>query len=141
MTKAILTLIAMVTTMIPLSPPADDWVPDPSDVAYISRTIWGEARGCTEEEQIAQGWCILNRVDDSRFPDTIEAVVLAPNQFQGYSASNPVEPFREMAEDILIAWHNGEHGIPQDMVFCSGDGRHQTFRTDWIADEDTRYYP
>lgn len=73
------------------------WEPDPADVALISRTIWGETRGCCEEEQRAQAWCILNRVDDPRFPGTVRAVVTAPNQFQGYSPSNPVEPFRELA--------------------------------------------
>lgn len=31
----------------------DAWEPDPSDVALISRTIWGETRGCPVEEQRA----------------------------------------------------------------------------------------
>lgn len=122
-------------------PDSTPWEPDPADVAYISRTIWGEVRGCTEAEQRAQAWCILNRVDDPRFPGTVEAVVTAPNQFQGYSASNPVEPFRELAREILILWHNGVREIAVDMVFCSGDGRHQTFRNSWVRDENTKYYP
>ena len=117
------------------------WEPDPEEVAYVSRTIWGETRGCCEAEQRAQAWCILNRVDDSRFPDTILAVVTAPNQFQGYSASNPAEPFWAMAREILILWHAGEREIPEDMVFCSGDGRHQTFRTTWLITAETEYWP
>lgn len=32
-------------------------------------------------------------------------------------------------------------GIPADMCFCSGDGRHQTFRTTWERTAETRYYP
>ena len=122
-------------------PEPTPWEPDPADVAYISRTIWGECRGCCEEEQRAQAWCILNRVDDPRFPDTIKAVVTAPNQFQGYSASNPVEPFRELAREILILWHTGEREIPEDMCWCEGDGKHQTFRSTWLKTEETRYYP
>ena len=117
------------------------WEPDPADVDFISRTIWGECRGCCEAEQRAQAWCILNLVDDPRFPGTMAEVVSAAYQFQGYSLSNPAEPFRELAREILILWHNGEHEIPADMVFCSGDGKHQTFRTDWIPNEETRYYP
>lgn len=117
------------------------WEPDPADVALISRTIWGETRGCCEAEQRAQAWCILNRVDDPQFPDTIRAVVTAPSQFQGYSPSNPVEPFRELAREILILWHAGEREIPEDMVFCSGDGRHQRFRTTWLITEETEYWP
>lgn len=117
------------------------WEPDPKDVDLVSRTIWGEVRGCCEAEQRAQAWCILNRVDDPRFPDTIRGVVTAPNQFQGYSANNPVEPFAELAREILILWHAGEREIPEDMVFCSGDGRHQRFRTTWLITEETRYWP
>lgn len=117
------------------------WEPDPKDVALISRTIWGEVRGCCEAEQRAQAWCILNRVDDPRFPDTIRAVVTAPNQFQGYSPNNPAEPFAELAREILILWHAGEREIPEDMVFCSGDGRHQTFRTTWLITEETECWP
>lgn len=117
------------------------WEPDPEDVALISRTIWGETRGCCEAEQRAQAWCILNRVDDPRFPATIRDVVTAPNQFQGYSANNPMEPFAELAREILILWHAGEREIPEDMVFCSGDGKHQTFRTTWLITEETEYWP
>lgn len=122
-------------------PEPQPWEPDPEDVAYISRTIWGECRGCCEEEQRAQAWCVLNRVDDPRFPDTIKTVVTAPNQFQGYSANNPVEPFAELAREILRLWRVGYREIPTDMCWCSGDGVHQTFRNTWIQTSDTQYYP
>lgn len=122
-------------------PEPEPWEPDPEDVAYISRTIWGEVRGCCEAEQRAQAWCVLNRVDDPRFPDTIRAVVTASNQFQGYSTINPVEPFAELAREILILWHTGKREIPEDMCWCEGDGKHQTFRNSWVEDENTRYYP
>jgi len=130
---------ALLFALAPLEAPA--WEPEAADVALISRTIWGETRGCCEAEQRAQAWCILNRVDDPRWPDSIEAVVTAPSQFQGYSVSNPAEPFEDMAREILILWHEGEREIPADMCFCSGDGKHQTFRTDWQPDENTRYWP
>lgn len=117
------------------------WEPDPADVALVSRTIWGETRGCSETEQRAQAWCILNRVDDPRWPDSIEGVVLQPSQFQGYSPSNPEDTFHDMAREILVMWHEGEREIPADMCFCSGDGRHQTFRNTWERTNETRYYP
>ena len=128
-------------SLAPVLPETEPWEPEAADVAMISRTIWGETRGCCEEEQRAQAWCILNRVDDSRFPDTIEAVVTAPYQFQGYSPSFPEEPFWDMAREILILWHNGEREIPEDMCWCSGDGKHQTFRNSWERTEETRYWP
>lgn len=125
-------------SLAPVLPP---WEPSEADISYISRTIWGETRGCPEIEQRAQGWNILNRVDDSQFPNTVEDVVTAPNQFQGYSINNPVEPFYEMARDILIKWHNGEHEIPTDMFWCHGDGKHQRFRNQYYVTEETKFYP
>lgn len=114
-------------TMEPVKP----WEPDPADVALISRTIWGEARGCEPEEQEAVAWCILNRVDDERFPNTVESVVTQPWQFQGYALGNPAEPFADVAEDVLRRWHNGEHGIDPALVFFEGDGKHNYFRSKW----------
>lgn len=132
-------LIAMVVTMIPLGPAQDDWVPDPADVAYISRTIWGEARGCSEIEQEAVAWCILNRVDDPRFPGTIKGVVTAPYQFSGYSESFPEDDFHDMAEDVLIRWHNGEHGIPEELCFFKADGYgHNVFYSECFGGREYR---
>ena len=126
-------------SLAPVLPP---WEPDPADVALVSRTIWGETRGCPEEEQLGAGWCIVLRKNSPDFPNTIEGVVLQPNQWQGYSPNNPEEPFHDMARDILIADHNGEAGpLPEGFFWCSGDGKHQTFRNEWLRTEETRYWP
>lgn len=126
-------------SLAPVLPP---WEPDPADVALVSRTIWGETRGCPEKEQLGTGWCIVLRKNSLDFPNTIEGVVLQSNQWQGYSPTNPEEPFHDMARDILIADHNGEAGpLPEGFFWCSGDGKHQTFRNEWIRTEETRYWP
>lgn len=122
-------------------PQPTPWEPDPEDVAYISRTIWGEARGCCQDEQEAVAWCIMERVDSPQFPNTISCVVLQPYQWQGYSPNNPAEPFAEMARDILMRWNDEERGIPDGMFWCSGDGVHQRFRDSYIVTEDTKFYP
>lgn len=117
-------------TNLTLAPilPQEQWQPDPNDITLIAQTVWGEARGCSQVEQEAVVWCILNRVDDGRFPDTIEGVITAVGQFSGYSPRFPSEDFKELAENVLIRWHNGEHGIPTDLVFFKADGKgHNTF--------------
>lgn len=112
-------------SLTPVLPP---WEPEAADVALVSRTIWGEARGCEPEEQEAVAWCILNRVDDERFPGTVEGVVTAKNQFSGFSWNFPADIFEDVAKDVLIRWHNGEHGIPTDLVYFRADGKgHNTF--------------
>ena len=128
-------IIHVLTTMsllcnLSLAPiqPAEERTPDPDDVVMVSQTVWGEARGCSRVEQEAVVWCILNRVDDGRFPNTISGVITAKNQFSGYSPNFPSADFMELAEDVLTRWHNGEHGIPTDLVFFRADGHgHNTF--------------
>ena len=43
-----------------------------ADVVAMAKMLWGEARGCTRDNQAMAVWCVLNRVDDPRFPDTIQ---------------------------------------------------------------------
>lgn len=123
-------------TMEPLE---DPWRPNESDVTYISKTVWGEGRGCSDLEKEAIAWCILNRVDSPKFPDTIEKVVTAPDQFQGYSADNP-DIFRELVEDILIRHHEGERGIDESLLYFSGNGKYNTFRDEWLIENATLFW-
>ena len=137
----VLATMAMLCSLS-LEPVLPPWEPDPADVALVSRTIWGETRGCPEKEQLGTGWCIVLRKRSPDFPDAIEGVVLQPNQCQGYSPNNPEEPFHDMAREILIADYNGEAGpLPDGFFWCSGDGKHQTYRNSWIRTEETRYWP
>lgn len=52
-----------------------------SDVQLLARAINGEARGEPYEGQVAVGAVILNRVKDSRFPNTIAGVIYQPGAF------------------------------------------------------------
>ena len=57
------------------------------DVAEVAKMLWGEARGCTRDNQIKCAWVVVNRVDDERFPDTIHGVLSQAHQFHGYHAA------------------------------------------------------
>jgi len=66
--------------------------PDPADAEIMARCMWGECRGAqSTQEKAAVAWCILNRVDDERWPDTIKEVITQPTQFTGYLRSNPID--------------------------------------------------
>ena len=52
-----------------------------SDVQLMARAINGEARGEPYEGQVAVGAVILNRVKDSRFPNTISGVIYQAGAF------------------------------------------------------------
>lgn len=105
------------------------------DAEIISKAVWGEARGCTPEGQAKVVWTILNRVDDSRFPDTIKGVVTQPYQFYGYSPDFPVDPeILAVVNDVLARWNaekNGEtivRDLPPSYLWFTGDNNQNYFR-------------
>jgi hypothetical protein len=107
---------------------------------YIAKTVYGEARGTSVDGQEQVIWCILNRVDHPSFPDTIIEVITAPNQFHGYSSSNPcTDEMYELALDVIYRWQLEKNGGesnrnlgPEYLYFCSDStGLGNVFRTDW----------
>lgn len=112
------------------------------DIERMSQAVWGEARGCTPTEQAAVVWCILNRVDDPRWPDTIEEVCIT-SQFNGYNPTNPIDPdIYALTLDVYVRWvreHTGEQDVgrvlPASYCFFYGDGKHNHFQESFGADE------
>ena len=141
----------------PVEPPERDWgglkvqqmvaVPEPSaepeyemcftedDVVAMAKMLWGEARGCALDNQQKAVWCVLNRVDDPRFPDTILGVLSQPSQFHGYSPDFPVwDELYAVALDVLTRWSMEKQGVAverellPEYVFFTGDGVQNHFR-------------
>lgn len=48
----------------------------------LARAIYAEARGESFEGQVAVGAVIVNRMENPKFPNTIEKVLYQPNQFK-----------------------------------------------------------
>ena len=138
----------------PIEPPERDWgglkvqqmvaEPEPEyemyfsedDVVAMAKMLWGEARGCTRDNQAMAVWCVLNRVDDPRFPDTILGVLSQPSQFHGYSPDFPVwDELKEVALDVLTRWSLEKQGadvareLDKNAVFFTGDGIQNWFRS------------
>lgn len=124
--------------------PVIEWSPDPNDVAIVAQVIYAEARGLSDTEKAAVAWCILNRVDDPRFPDTVREVVTSPCQF-AFSWDTPVLPeLCRLADDVLCRHHAEKSGegnvgrvLPSEYCFFWGDGRHNFFR---IGERDQVYW-
>ena len=106
-----------------------------ADVIALAQMLYGEARGCTVDNQMKCVWCVLNRVDDPRFPDTIIGVVSQPSQFHGYSPNFPVwDELKEVTRDVLTRWSMEKQGadvareLDKNAVFFTGDGVQNHFR-------------
>ena len=106
-----------------------------ADVIALAQMLYGEARGCTVDNQMKCVWCVLNRVDDARFPDTIIGVVSQPSQFHGYSPNFPVwDELKEVARDVLTRWSLEKQGVtverelPDTYCWFTGNGSENVFR-------------
>lgn len=66
----------------------EDEPADP-DRDLLAALIHAEARGEPYQGKVAVGAVVLNRVNDDRWPDTVEAVVLQPGQFATPTEATP----------------------------------------------------
>lgn len=126
--------------LLPSSGTVAEYVPNAAEVEAIAKLIYGEAGIVpSTTEQAAVVWCVLNRVDDPRFPDTVLEVIEAPYQFSGYDPEYPVkEEFALLAADVLTRYRaerDGEENVgrvlPAEYCFFTGDGRRNHFTTEW----------
>lgn len=119
-------------------------------IDMLAKTVWGEARGCSDTQKAAVVWCILNRVDSDRFPNDIKSVITQKNQFEGYNNSFPVEEeIVAIVKDVLWRYEYEKNGpfvgysgrvLPKEYLFfrASGDGVN-VFRTEYLA-KDSVYW-
>ncbi len=81
-----------------------------SDIQLMARAINGEARGEPYEGQVAVGAVILNRVKDSKFPNTIAGVIYQKGAFTAVSDGQINQPIEEgstvykAARDAMNGW-------------------------------------
>ena len=81
---------------------------DSRDLNLLARLIHGEARGEPYVGQVAVGAVVLNRVRDSRFPNTIAGVIYQPGAFDvvddGQINLEPNATAIKAARDALNGW-------------------------------------
>lgn len=107
------------------------------EITLVCQTVYGEARGCSKEEQQLVVWCICNRADYSGM--SVEQVVTATRQFHGYDPENPVtEEIFENVTEVLEAWSRNEEALVYEPYattteyrYFFGDGRHNWYREEW----------
>lgn len=79
-----------------------------SNLYLISQVIYGEARGEPYEGQVAVGAVLLNRVSDSRFPNTVAGVVYQSGAFtcvsDGQINLSPDSTAKKAAQDAVNGW-------------------------------------
>lgn len=106
------------------------------EIQMIAKVIYREARGIkSKKEQAAVAWCILNRVDNKGFPNTISKVIVQPRQFAWYPDTPVKKEFEKLAEDVIRRWLLEKKGqkkvgrtLPKNYLYFYGDGKRNHFR-------------
>lgn len=112
------------------------------EAQYMARVLYGTARNHSVEAQRAVCWLIINRVESSLFPNSVEEVCAQPVQWMGYASDNPVtQDLYAVAMEVLDAWHSG--GIrmfSQDYLYLSWSEKEIVLRTSFNETSRTRYW-
>ena len=155
----ILTLIAPANVRI-VNAQEDDVAPaeyvthyDELDAARLASVTKNEYNGMASQTHLAAVmWTVLNRVDSPAYPNTVEGVLTAPNQFAYWGIHQNIDPgLLILAQDVLARWNTERNGsteqvgrvLPPDYVNFHGDGKFNHFKnpagTEYVL--DTAGYP
>ena len=89
------------------------------DAKQIAKVLYGVRTNNTADLRTLV-WCVLNRVDNKAYPNTIAEVVAQEHQWMGYSDSNPVlDDLFNIAYGEVEIWYGGIRPCPPDYVFMN----------------------
>lgn len=117
------------------------------DLELLALVIYQEAGGdaCSDATRLMVGAVVMNRVEDDRFPDTIEEVLLQERQYGRLHWTGLVWPeraalpqeARAVARAYVIAERvlEGERVLPTDVIFQS-----EYVQGEIVAEQDGFYF-
>ena len=107
------------------------------EIKMIAKVIYREARSkkIPKEQKAAVVWCILNRVDSNKFPNTIKGVVRQNDQFAWRPATPVKREFTALARDVFTRWllekeNYGAVGrtLPKEYLYFAACNERNRFR-------------
>ena len=105
------------------------------DLYILSHIISAEAGNCSEDMMLSVGSVVLNRVQDDRFPDTIEEVVFQQGQYSptwnGAYYAEPTEAACEVAKALLEEGPAIDPSVVWQAEFVQGEGVYDTIDSPW----------
>ena len=124
--------------------------PPDGEAEMLARLVYSEARGVeatdrasAKAQQAAVIWCVLNRVEDGSWGDTIEEVVTSPDQFAWDPEAPVADELLELAEDVLSRWKDERGGtvntgrvLPKRYLYFGAEDGANYFRADYFNFED-----
>ncbi len=107
----------------------------------LSRVLYG-VKGNSTDDLRTYAWCVLNRVDNSAYPDTVQAVIDQPSQWMAYDPEAPVlDSLYDIAYEVLEVWHSGAHRpVSNEFVYMNWSPREIVLRDNWTDGSGTHYW-
>ena len=109
------------------------------EIQMLAKVVYREARGIKSDAHKAGViWCVLNRVDNETFDDSISKVITAKHQFAWVPKTPIKEEFCELAKDVIARWLLEKEGytdvgrvLPNDYLFFAGRNGLNYFRKNY----------
>lgn len=109
------------------------------EIETLAKIVYQEARGIKEDShKAAVVWCILNRVDDGYWGDSIVEVATYPNAFAWVPDTPVKEELVDLVVDVITRWNYEKQGLsdvgrtlPKDYLYFTGDGSYNYFTREW----------
>lgn len=113
-----------------------------AEAEEIAKVLYGTARYNTEDDQRLVVWCIINRMEATGYPDTIEGVCQQDSQWMGYSQDNPVlENLLNIADEELTRYYSGNpRPVGPEYIFLSWTENEIVLRDKFEETAGTHYW-
>lgn len=95
----------------------EDAVKNNGDLAYLAKTIYGEARGQNYTSKIAVGWVVKNRLSSGRWGNTYGSVVTSRFQFTEWSQTLDPNGYYAINHPSGSAWSDSMRAAQE--VYCN----------------------
>lgn len=113
------------------------------EIEMLAKLVYREARGIKSvPHKAAVIWCVLNRVDNGNYGNSIREVITAKHQFAWVPKTPVKEEFYNLAEDVIIRWLLEKEGLdnigrvlPNDYLFFAGRNGENYFRKSYRSRE------
>ena len=111
-----------------------------NEANYIAKLLYGarhfeDKYGYSTDDFMTLAWCVLNRVDNKAFPNTVKDVVQQDKQWVGYSDANDVtDKFFKIAYTAVEEWHHNDiKPITNDYAWAELTSRGCYLKNDYEA--------
>ena len=110
------------------------------DASWIAKVLYGMKDNSTEDLRTAV-WCVLARVDNPGYPNSVREVCEQKGQWMGFGSDNPVlTRLKEIALEELAVWYEGERIVGQEFVYLYWTPTEITLRDNWQDGSGTHYW-